>query len=189
MHPTAEAGFAQMIRTARFPDGWYRPIRVLDVGGADVNGTVHEVVRLRRTHVPTIDVLDVTPGPGVTIVADATDQKTWLDILDPGSYDLVISTETLEHVKDWRMIVWGAARVLRPAGWFIGTCASVGRRPHGARGEHDVPAGEWYGNVAPDGLTEALIDNFEGDIALEYSRRPGFPTTNDLYWSAQVSPC
>ena len=181
MHPTAEQGFARMLRAAQ-----PLPIRngVLDVGGADINGTIHNWVR--QWYGGQIDVMDIAPGPGVTIVADATKASAWTEMRD---YDLVISTETLEHVKYWPTIVHGAYTVLRPGGWFIGTCASTGRRAHGARGEYDPPEGEWYANIEPSELTDALLCYFDGEVAVEYSRRPEFPTTNDLYWRAQVKSC
>ena len=179
MHPTAEDGFQRMLRNARPRQ---KAERALDVGGADVNGTVHDLVR-GLCHVITLDVMDIAPGPGVTIVADATKASTWSEI---GDYDLVISTETLEHVEGWRTIVDGAARTLRPGGWFIGTCAGTGRRPHGARGEYDPPEGEWYRNIEPSELVNVLMCYFGGEVVVEYSRRPEFPTTNDLYWRAQV---
>lgn len=188
MHPTALEGFRRMLlSTDSAADlGLAGGTRVLDVGGADVNGTVHKMLGERCT----IDVLDIAPGPGVTIVADATDPGTWTALIgfptarEP--YDLVISTETFEHVKDWRVIVQGAAKVLRPGGWFIGTCAGYGRRAHGARGEHWPPPGEHYANVGSGLLVRALYDHFDGEIAVEYSSRPDFPTTNDLYWRAQA---
>jgi len=187
MHPTAEEGFRRMLFAARFSDDFARPLRVLDVGGADVNGTVHTIVRLRRFHeLACLDVLDIEPGPGVTIVADATDLDVWRKLAEGELYDLVITTETFEHVKDWSVIVAGVSAALRPGGWFVGTCASVGRRPHGARGAHCPAPDEWYANIAPDALVASLMtSNFRGEVVTEYSWRPSFPTTNDLYWRAQ----
>jgi len=193
MHPTAKQGFRRMLPGALLPhDG--KSMRVLDVGGADVWGTVHDTLRSEYM-IGSIDVLDIAPGKGVTIVADATDSETWNELRKitlPGStkaalYDLVISTETFEHVRDWGGIVRGVASVLRPGGWFVGTCAGIGRRPHGARGEHHPPEGEWYENIGTDDLVAALMQSFRGDVVVEYSRLPEFPTTNDLYWRAQVA--
>jgi hypothetical protein len=191
MHPTALDGFKRMLPPLPYDRA---SLRVLDVGGADVNGTVHDALRSEYV-VEQLDVMDVAPGPGVTIVADATRLETWRELCritqsgstEPALYDLVISTETLEHVQDWKMIVEGAALALRPGGWFIGTCAAIGRRPHGARGAHDPAPGEWYWNVDPTVLVHRLRNQFRGDVVVEYSRRPEFPTTNDLYWRAQVS--
>jgi len=119
-------------------------------------------------------------------VADATDLDVWRKLAEGELYDLVITTETFEHVKDWSVIVAGVSAALRPGGWFVGTCASVGRRPHGARGAHCPAPDEWYANIAPDALVASLMtSNFRGEVVTEYSWRPSFPTTNDLYWRAQ----
>lgn len=182
MHPTALEGFRRMLHGADLTlyDTSLLRMRVLDVGGADVNGTVHALIDPRAQ----ISVMDIEAGPGVTIVADATDPETWADE-GAASYDLVISTEVFEHVQGWGRIIGGIAFALRPGGWFVGTCASSGRRPHGARGAVDPAAGEWYANVHPTALADALTVCFEGEVVVEYSRRPDFPTTHDLYWRAQ----
>jgi hypothetical protein len=181
MHPTALEGFRRLL-----PATGAQGVNVLDVGGADVNGTVHEALS-KRFSVVELDVLDIAAGPGVTMVGDASTSEFWRGLAESGvRYDLVISTETLEHVEDWGSILRGSSMVLRSGGWFVGTCASVGRRPHGARGAHDPAPGEWYGNVRPDELVTMLLASFSGEVVVEYSRRPGFPTTNDLYWRAQA---
>lgn len=199
MHPSALDGFRRMISDPVLAGDMHgRVPRVLDVGGADVNGTVHPEIRRVGDPGAVIDVVDVEEGPGVTIVGDASTLKFWLDIetaiagnpsltvpptMPP--YDLVISTETLEHVENWEMIVRGAHAALRSGGWFVGTCASVGRRPHGARGEHDPGPEEWYENVDPTYLIYELLGCFRGGVVVEYSRLPEYPTTNDLYWRAR----
>lgn len=186
MHPTALDGFRRMLRCAQLSTPHTSMRNVLDVGGADVNGTVHQLLG----PVARLDVLDIAPGPGVTIVADATVAGTWLDItqgfMPPGGYDLIICTETFEHIQSWRNVVTWTRDALRDGGWFIGTCASIDRRPHGARGEHEVPEGEWYRNVDPTLLIAQLLAWFTGDVVVEYSRDPKMPTTNDLYWRAQA---
>jgi hypothetical protein len=188
MHPAALEGFARMLHEALPCLDTDNPMRVLDVGGSDVNGTVHGVIS-SSMRVDTIDVLDVEPGPGVTIVADATDPATWSLLstrVDGRPYDLVICTEVLEHVSDPSRIVHGVTGVLRSGGWFIGTCASIGRRPHGVRGADDPASGEWYLNVSPAGLVAELLLGFDGDVIVEYSRRTSRSVTNDLYWRARL---
>jgi SAM-dependent methyltransferase len=73
--------------------------------------------------------VDFRPGPGVDIVADATR-------LDEGitgrGYDLVVTTETLEHVRDWRAAVEGFKRACRPGGALLLTTRSAGYPFHGA---------------------------------------------------------
>jgi hypothetical protein len=188
MHPTALAGFRRMLDPIVPLMTAPRHLRVLDVGGADVNGTVHAELREaydRDAWSLGIDVLDIAPGNGVTIVGDATKGETW-ERIDKGAYDLVISTETFEHVQYWPDIVRGVHGALTRGGWFVGTCASLGRRPHGARGEHVPPFGEHYGNVSPDALVSILGGTFfDGALCVEYSREPSMPTTHDAYWRVQ----
>lgn len=183
MHPTAETGFTRMLRKAQATGG---PVirDVLDIGGADVNGVVH---RALPPTVERLDVLDIAEGPGVTMVGDASSVEFWEGLHASGRrYDLVISTETLEHVERWWAIVLNVPSVLTLGGWFVGTCASTGRRPHGARGAHDPAPLEYYGNIEPSDLIGRMLVTFGGDVVVEYSRRPTFPTTSDLYWRAQV---
>lgn len=180
MHPAARHGFARMMAGC-----WHHlpaAARVLDLGGADVNGTIHDLIRSQLTDV-TIDVLDLADGPGVTIVADA---RNYRPAPDAELYDLVISTECLEHVFGWPLVVKTARACLEPGGWFVGTAASIGRRPHGARGEHDVPEGEHYDNVDPSKLASNLAVWFDGPIRVIYDRDPQHATTHDVYWRARA---
>lgn len=191
MHFAAAQGFDRMIRQV-YPTGTFTgtQLRVLDVGGCDVNGTVHASIKacLPETCDVSISAMDIEPGPGVTILGDATDWTFWHELCASGVfYDLVISTEVLEHVQHWPVIIGGARSVLRAGGWFVGTCASTGRAPHGARGSFAVPEGEWYANVTSLELEDALIaSGFAQEVTVEYSRIPKLMTTCDLYWRAQV---
>jgi hypothetical protein len=110
----------------------------LDVGGRDLNG--HP-----RGLWPQVvwDVLDLYPGPGVTIVADA---RTWIP---EHNYDVVICTEVLEHVEDWQPIVVTAASALVKGGRLVVTCAGPGRFPHSGLEATEIQPGEHYCNVAP----------------------------------------
>jgi SAM-dependent methyltransferase len=122
------------------------PVSVLDLGGRDINGTP-------RALFPTASYtcLDVVPGPGVDIVADAA---TW----QPGGrrWDLVLSTELFEHTPDWPQACSTAWRALRPGGRFIVTTAAPGRPPHSGRDGGVLQFGEYYANVNPEELRAAL---------------------------------
>jgi len=69
------------------------------------------------------------------------------------------------------------ATVLKPGGYAFLTCASTGRRPHGARGEHDVPIGEHYANIVPIDFTRLVgaMDCWAGG-RVHFNPNPG-----DLY--------
>jgi SAM-dependent methyltransferase len=97
--------------------------------------------------------LDVVPGPGVDIVADAA---TWRP-LDPDRYfDTVVCAEVLEHTPDWRAIVQTCHDVLVSGGRLILTCAGPGRARHSGRGPWDLEPDEWYRNISAEELAGAL---------------------------------
>lgn len=136
-------------------------VTVLDLGSRDVNGTPRNLFRDAARYVG----VDICAGPDVDIVTDAAE-------LDLGeTFDVVVSTELLEHAERADAIVASARRHLKPGGTFIATMAGPGRAPHGASGEAAPPPGEWYCNVSPDELeqwlTTAGFDRWTVDLAGE----------------------
>jgi SAM-dependent methyltransferase len=178
MHPAAHEGFRRQLEAS-----WLIPERVLDLGGQSVNGVPYGF--LPPTAV--IDVIDIDPDVRVdpdpriasVIIADAC---TWRPGPDEPGRDLVMSTELLEHVQDWRLIVETARRAVVPGGWFIGTCAGPGRRPHGATGAPDLSPGEHYANIDPSDLAGELHRWFSHAV-VECVRDE---VTHDLYWRAKA---
>lgn len=121
-------------------------VDVLDLGGRDVNGTTRDLWGMPGRYV----VVDIAPHPSVDVVCDAAD-------LDLGErFDVVTSTECLEHAERGAEIVAAAFRHLRPGGVFIATMAGPGRAPHGAHGAPTPADGEFYRNVDPDTLDRWL---------------------------------
>ena len=157
MHPEAMAWIATHAGTAEIVD-------VLDLGGRDINGSP----RILFPNAATYTVLDIMPGPGVEIVANAAEWRT------DQRYDVVVSAEVFEHTAEWREIVATAYEVLRPGGRFVATMAGPGRPVHSAvDGSGQLYDGEHYGNVEPADLKDALI-------------AAGFV---DFEVDQQVSPC
>lgn len=164
MHIEAYDGFARMLAASGLDVN--HPWRILDVGGADVNGSV-------RAQIPgaVFTGLDIEPAPGVEIVADAA---TWRLPAGDYGYDVVIATELFEHAERWDLIIETMALALdrEGPGLLIATCASTGRPAHGARGEWGVPEGQFYGNVSPEMLREELERYFH-EVEVEYNPNPG----------------
>lgn len=163
MHIEARSGLDRMLTTAAIDRGaaW----RVLDLGGRDINGGIRDLLPKAEW-----TGMDLVPGPGVDLVHDAT--QPWPESFPV--FDIVVCTEVLEHVQDWRMVVAAAYAALDPSGpqaVFV-TCASDGRRPHGASGDMWPAPGEWYANVSPEELREAMSRVFT-EVLVEYNPMPG----------------
>ncbi len=123
-------------------------LRVLDIGGQDMNGTVKSL--FPGANYLTIDAVD---GPGVDVVTDAA---TWRPPILVGTAEVVVCCEVFEHAPAWRDIVKTAYELLRPGGRFIATMAGPGRPEHsGRRPTLDLDPDEHYENIAPEDLWNA----------------------------------
>jgi SAM-dependent methyltransferase len=100
--------------------------RVVEVGSHNVNGSARPLIEALG---PAEYVgVDITPGLGVDVVLDA---EHLLDRFEPGSFDVVISTEMVEHVRDWRKVFNNMKRLCAPGGWVVVTTRSRGFQYHG----------------------------------------------------------
>lgn len=130
-------------------------LAVLDIGGRDLNGNTRGLFPNASPY----HVLDLRPGKGVDIIADAA---TWQP---PRTYDLVLTTETFEHAKEWPAIIQTAWHALRPGGWLIFTCAGPGRPAHsGVEAVWGLIGDEWYANVSPQEIENVLKEQGWTDI-------------------------
>lgn len=132
---------------------------VLEVGSLNVNGTVRDVVeRLRpRSYVG----VDISPGPGVDQVCDATEL---IQRFGREAFDLVISTELLEHIRDWPRVISNLKQVLKPGGIILLTTRSYGF------GYHGYPYDFWRYEIAD---VEYLFSDFRIERLEEDPGEPG----------------
>lgn len=131
MHSSAYQLMSNML------DNWDgKQASVLDVGSCDVNGTYKPLVVDRGWK---YTGLDIVAGPNVDwIVDDPYDFP-----VDDGTYDIVISGSTMEHVQAiWKWLP-ELVRVLRPGG-LLCICT------HWAEREHRYPVDCW--RIMPDGM-------------------------------------
>lgn len=154
MHPEAEA----WVRAHAPKDA----VLVLDIGGRNINGS-------NRIHFPdaTFVALDILPGDGVDVVADAAVWRP--DRL----YDVVVCTEVFEHTDVWPDICRTAHAALVPDGLFIATMAGPGRPVHSAfDGGWQLRDGEHYANIDPAALEKVLYGLGFAEVVVDVQSHP-----------------
>lgn len=140
------------------------PVTVLDIGGRNINGSPRHLFPAATRYT----VLDIRPGDGVDIIADAA---TW----NPGGqqWDVVICAECFEHTPDWRAIVRTAYAACAPGGRLIVTTAAPGRPVHsGVDGGSQLHAGEHYANIRPAELERVLAEAGWAGVAVDVQASP-----------------
>lgn len=148
-HPAQQQFFAEI--TKRFEDICHAPIKVLEVGSQNINGTV-------RGHFPSAtEYLGVDIGRGQDV--DWVVPGELLQLPDAWA-DIVVTTECLEHCEMWEQVFLNMIRMLRPAGLFIMTCASTGRATHGTLDSEEYSSPfttSYYRNLGADDIAEKII--------------------------------
>ena len=98
-----------------------RGASVLEVGALDVNGSVRPIVtQFGPERYLGVDMQD---GPGVDEVCPA---EALIERYGDDAFDIVISTEMLEHVFDWRVVLHNLKGVVKPNGLLLITTRSFG---------------------------------------------------------------
>lgn len=95
--------------------------RILEVGSCNVNGSPRDIIQPMK---PNLYVgIDTASGPGVDIIGSAEDLRSKFE---SESFDVVISTELMEHVVDWRKVISQLKLMVRPNGLLFVTTRSPG---------------------------------------------------------------
>jgi SAM-dependent methyltransferase len=160
MHESVLAWGARIVAAYGLDIGHHN---VLEVGSQDVNGSFRDLFKEVGSYVG----IDQQAGPGVDVVCDATEAAN-MDI----AFDVVVSTELLEHCDRFWLALEAMGAALRPGGWLLLTAR--GWTPDGrAMFEHSYPHDYWrFGSMAVPLLVElAGCDLIETD---QDHQAPGF---------------
>jgi len=101
--------------------------RILELGSKSVNGSARHIIEKMCSPKEYMGI-DIEKGKFVDLVLPA---EQIIDHFAEESFDVVISTEMLEHVKDWRLVIDSIKKVLRLGGLVYITTRSYGFPYHG----------------------------------------------------------
>lgn len=140
-----------------YPDK-FKDCKVLDIGSLDINGNN----RYLFTDYSYIG-LDLGAGLNVDVV------RSGHEYTSKTKFNVVISTECLEHDIFWKETLKNAYKLLKKGGILIFTCAAYGREQHGvvhANPECSPFTINYYGNISKEDVAEVfdfdkLFSNYE----------------------------
>jgi hypothetical protein len=153
--------------------------KVLEVGSYDVNGSVRPYIESLGPAM--YHGVDAAPGPRVDQVVDCEQLSAQVGY---SSWDVVITTEMLEHVRDWRACMLQLMYALKPGALLVITTRSPGF-PY-----HPFPEDHWrYTNAQMRAILEAMgmdditvVDDPEPGV-FATGRRGGYQSPH-IAWAA-----
>jgi SAM-dependent methyltransferase len=100
--------------------------KVLEAGAFDVNGSARPLVEALqpRSYIG----IDIRKGPCVDVVCNVSHLT---ERFGSDEFDIVITTEMLEHVENWRAAMTNLKDVLKPGGVLLLTTRRIGFHFHG----------------------------------------------------------
>ncbi len=165
-------GFVSTVK-AQAPE-FFAGKRVLEVGSMDINGSVRDLF----TNCDYFGI-DLGEGKGVDEVRHVTQV-----FLADATYDVIISTEALEHDELWNLSLKAMYRLLKPSGILIITCAGPDRAEHGTTRTEDWASPhttDYYRNISAEDFASILPAELFSKSQLVYCGYEG-GEKEDLYF-------
>ncbi len=128
---------------------------VLEIGSLNVNGSLRQYVESLKPE--KYIGMDIKEGKDVDLVCDA---ENIIDSFGKESFDVIISTETLEHVRNWRKVISQIKNVCKLNGIILITTRSKGFA------FHEYPNDYWRYELRDIGhiFSDCVIERIERDM-------------------------
>lgn len=165
-HP-AQQDFCRKVK-ALLP-GFFSQVQVVDFGSLDINGSNRELFSVMD-----YTGVDIYPGKNVDVLMRAQHYRP------SRAPDVVISTEMLEHDREWAQSLRNMYEILRPGGLMLTTCATTGRGEHGTlvASPGDSPGTlDYYRNLTEDDFKSVLKPEWFSSYCYEVNH-----SSKDLYF-------
>lgn len=107
--------------------------RVIEIGSKDINGNIKTYFMKIEKPCEYIGI-DLKEGNGVDIVCSA---ENMVEKFGKESFDIVLSTETFEHIKDWKKAISEVKNICKKGGLILITTVCKGF------GFHEYPGDFW----------------------------------------------
>jgi len=104
----------------------FNGMKILEVGSRNVNGSLRRIIE--KYNPKTYIGVDIEYGPGVDKKCNANEL---INIFKDDYFDVIICTEVLEHVPDWKEVISNIKGVLKPDGLIFISTRSKGFGYHG----------------------------------------------------------
>lgn len=142
-----------------YPDHFSSGSRVVEFGSRDINGSPREFFQSPDEYIG----IDCNKGRGVDVVGICHEFEP-----DRMDFDVVVSTEMLEHDPYWEKSLQHAVQLLRSGGLFALSCGSEHRPTHH---EQDSPTPGYYGGRSGPEVQKVLEEACDWDhLIVEYQR-------------------
>ena len=123
---------------------------VIELGSLNINGSVRNyILSLKpKSYVG----VDYQKGNGVDVVHDI---HNIFDIYKEEQFDVVIATEMMEHIEQWKVVINNIKKLVKMGGYIIITTRSKGFPLHG------YPYDYWRYEISD---MQKIFSDFEGQV-------------------------
>ena len=128
---------------------------ILDVGSYNINGSFRTVLEPYKPS--KYFGVDMELGPGVDEVCSAIDL---IERFGEESFDIVISTEMLEHAEDWKKTIHNIKTVCKPEGTILITTRSRWFPYHGCPEDFSRFEAQDMLNIFSDCLVTGIMSDY-----------------------------